>query len=370
MPFREKRLWVFGALEGKKYDDNSRYMFEYMSNVFPHDYRCVWLTNNENTLQLLRNRGREVYLNGSWKGKWMQLRAGVAFYTHGLIDFGLFPLLGGAEIVALWHGMGFKHIYNGKYDGWKLKAKRCLDHLFSWTYRTITPITSRYSVEWVKRMFTLNPNHIYITGQPRNDAYKMVDRCKILREIGIDDKKKVVVYMPTYRHQSLGTDAVEKIVRGLYEDENLSKVLSDQGFVFLVKLHPLTPHVDLPSRDNFKVLSYEEISDNQQLMGASDVLVTDYSSCFVDYALLRRPLIFYMPDMEEFFEKSEKLDDGFLDLAKKNMAVTIKDLTDKIIEQSLAAVEATNEIFEDASIKDTCYSENVYNVIKTVVYEC
>ena len=363
MPFRKKHLWVFGALEGRKYDDNSKYMFEYMCKAHSQEFRCVWLTNNASTLQLLRHLGKEAYLNGSWKGKWMQLRAGVAFYTHGLMDFGLIPLLGGAEIVALWHGFGFKNIYNGKYDGWKLKTKRALDRLFSWTYRTITPVTSNYVVDWVQRMFTLKPKCIYITGQPRNDVFRTIDRSAVLQSIGIDTNKKVVVYMPTYRNLSMGKEAMKAIVNDLYCSKSLSEVLTNNNLFFLVKLHPLTPHVDLPPRDNFAVLNYSEVSDNQQLLGACDVLVTDYSSCFVDYALLRRPLIFYLPDANEFFEKSEKLDEGFINLAKKNMAVSVDELANKIIEQSLDAVDAINTIFEDSSIRNTCYSENVYNAV-------
>lgn len=363
IPLRDKHLWVFGALEGRKYDDNSKCMFEYMIKEHGNVYNCVWLTNNEDTIRLLRESGAKAYLNRSMKGKWMQLRAGVAFYTHGLMDFGLFPLLGGAEIVALWHGMGFKHIYNGKYTGWKLKAKRLVDHFFSWTYRTITPVTSNYSVDWVQRMFTLNPKNIYITGQPRNDVFKSVDRNRVLQSIGIDIAKKVVVYMPTYRHVALGADAMDRIVNNLYNSKTLSEALDKHQFVFLVKLHPLTPHINLSPKNNFMILNYSDVFDNQQLMGACDVLVTDYSSCFVDYALLRHPLIFYTPDIDEFFAKSEKLDDDYLKIAHKNMAVTVDELANKIIEHSLAAVDATNEIFEDVSIKDTCYSENVYKII-------
>lgn len=363
LPIRDNRLWVFGALEGKKYDDNSKYMYEYMLKFHSKEYKCVWLTNNRETLYDLRKRSFNVYLNSSLLGKWIQMRAGVAFYTHGLMDFGLFPLLGGAEIVALWHGLGFKNIYNGKYSGWKLKAKKTLDHLFSWTYRTITPVTSNYSVDWARRMFTLNASNIYITGQPRNDVFKAIDRNRILHSIGIDSKKKVVAYMPTYRNPAMGENAMSNIVKNLYYNKTLSDALTKNNFFFLVKLHPLTPHIDLPPRDNFAVISYREVSDNQQLMGACDVLVTDYSSCFVDFALLKRPLIFYLPDVDEFFKKSEKLDKEFFNLAKENMAVSVDELADKIIEQSLDAVFATNNIFEDVSINNTCYSENVYNVV-------
>ena len=365
IPFRNRTLWVFGALEGKKYDDNSKYMFEYMLKEHGEDFRCVWLTNSAETMKMLRSLGMESFLNCTWSGKWLQMRAGVAFYTHGLMDFGLFPLVGGAEIVALWHGMGFKQIYNGKYHGIKLKFKRFLDHLFSWTYRTVTPVTSLYMVDWAQRMFTLNPNNIFITGQPRNDAFKTIDREKVLHGIGIDSRKKVIIYMPTYRHQSVGVGFLDGIVKELYQSEQLENVLRESNSLFLVKLHPLTPPINLPEREDFKILGYNDVTDNQQLMGTCDMLITDYSSCYVDYALLQRPIIFYLPDENVFFEKSEKLDDGFIKISSANKAVTVEQLTVKIEEQSLDAVDAINNVFEDKSIKGTCYSENVFNVIST-----
>ena len=363
IPFRNKKLWVFGALEGEKYDDNSKYMFEYMLREHGKYFRCIWLTNNNEVIRLLHHRGVETYLNHSWKGKWLQMRAGVAFYTHGLMDFGLFPLVGGAEIVALWHGMGFKQIYNGKYSGRKLKLKRFLDHLFSWTYRTVTPVTSQYMIDWAQRMFTLNSNSIYITGQPRNDAFNTVDREDVLKSIGVDSHKKVIVYMPTYRHQALGADYMDEIVRELYQSEQLKEALEEINTSLLVKLHPLTPQIDLPQREDFKILGYKDVEDNQQLMGTCDMLITDYSSCYVDYALLHRPIIFYLPDERVFFEKSEKLDDGFMKIANTNKAVTVEQLIIKIKDCSLAAVDAINNVFEDDSIKGTLYSENVYKVV-------
>ena len=363
IPFRNKRLWIFGALEGKKYDDNSKYMFEYMLREHEDEFRCVWLTNDGETVRVLRNAGSEVYLNSSWKGKWLQMRAGIAFYTHGLMDFGMFTLLGGAEVVALWHGMGFKQIYNGKYDGVELKLKRCLDHLFSWTYRTITPVTSTYAADWAQRMFTLNPQHVYITGQPRNDAFMVEDRNLVLRNMGIDASLKVVIYMPTYRQKALGDDAMERIIKDLYDSQVLKSTLQKSNCLFLVKQHPLSPPIDLPIRDDFRVLNFHEVSDNQQLMGACDILVTDYSSCYVDYALLHRPIIFYLPDEKSFFEKSEKLDDGFKQIAHSNCAVTAEDLAQCIMNPSMVAVDAINDLFEDESIHGTCYSENVYKTV-------
>lgn len=217
IPFRNKRLWIFGALEGKKYDDNSKAMFEYMLQAHSDEYRCVWLTNNANIVNQLRALGHEAYLNSTWKGKKIQLRAGVAFYTHGLMDFGWWPLVGGAKVVALWHGMGFKQIYNGKYHGMKLRLKKTLDHFFSWTYRNVSTVTSEYAAGWVTRMFTLNPKQIYITGQPRNDVLRSVNRDEVLSSIGINPKRSCHI------HAHLSTASHGRGCYGAYRHGTVSK---------------------------------------------------------------------------------------------------------------------------------------------------
>ena len=69
-----------------------------------------------------------------------------------------------------------------------------------------------------------------------------------------------------------------------------------------------------------------------------------------------------------FFEKSEKLDDGFMKVAHANCAMTPDGLAKCIMNPSMAAVNIINDLFEDESIRGTCYSENVFNIVKQKVH--
>ena len=111
------------------------------------------------------------------------------------------------------------------------------------------------------------------------------------------------------------------------------------------------------------MLDYLSVENNQELLAAGDMLVTDYSGGFIDFALLNRPIIFYEPDEEMFLKYSEDIDKKFFELSNLNKAKTPKDLAELIAEPTLVVCDATNKLWEDESIKDTCYSENVYNVI-------
>ena len=359
---RDKKLWVFGAREGHQYDDNSRYLFEYINN-HKEGIRAVWLTRERKIAEIVREKGFEAYTVYSFRGILAALRAGGACYTNGLIDFCVLPLIGGSKIVALWHGMGFKKIYNGKYHGKTLKCKKIIDRFFSWTYRDITLSTSNYANLWLEEMFTLNKEKIFITGQPRNDAFRYVSKNDVLSKVNIDGTKRIVLYMPTYRQTSLGEDAMEEIVKNLYDNNQLCNVLDKTNSVFVVKLHPLTPHIDIKNRENFIILDYGAVENNQKLLGCADILVTDYSSCFIDYALLKRPIVFYVPDEDRFVEESEKLDDMYFEIEKLCRTENPVTLSNQLLSPHNKVSCMTNEIFEDESICGTCYSENVYRVI-------
>lgn len=367
IPGRDPKLWIFGAWEGKKYDDNSRYLFEYVNKYHKNEIRAIWLTLTQKTVENIRSLGYEAYQINSKEGRYFALKAGVAFYTNGLIDYGTFPLIGGALIISLWHGMALKKIYNDTYSGRSLQLKKFFDIFFSWTYRNITISTSQYTKEQQISVFNIkDKNSIYITGQPRNDVFKQkIKKEEVLKKVNIDYSKKIILYMPTYRGALLGENAMEKIVTELYNNESLDKALTLNNYIFIAKLHPLTPHIGLKNRNNFIILDNLAVESNQKLLGVADILISDYSSCSIDYALLKRPIIFYLPDKKEFIEKSEPLYDIFFDICKENECITPNDVAKAIINPSYKGVNALNNFFNDSTTENTNYCQNVYEVVCT-----
>lgn len=99
--------------------------------------------------------------------------------------------------------------------------------------------------------------------------------------------KKVVLYAPTFRGVAAdGKSADLEVI------EQLTKELSEEYFV-ITKLHP---HVE-------KQLEKKTKFTTEQLFAVSDVLVTDYSSIIFDYAIYKKPLILYVPDLESYAKK-------------------------------------------------------------------
>ncbi len=362
---RNKNMWVYGGREGHQFDDNARYFFEWMNLNHP-EIKSTWLCLDERLAEQIRSYGYTAFTFDSNEGVEFAKHAGVAIYSHGLIDFGICPRVGGAMIVSLWHGAGFKRIYNSTYKGIMRTIKGVLDKLFSWTYRNLTTTTSEFCNKEFADCFGLNPkkDKMIITGQPRNDIFKKgLKKESVLSKLDIDYNKNIILYMPTYRMPSLGKERMSDIVKSLYNNKVLNDTLTKTNSLFIVKLHPLTPHIDLKNRDNFIILDYGAVKDNQALMAIGDMMITDYSSTVVDFALLNRPVVFYMPDHKDFISKSEPLYDEFFELSKNTNCTTPEDLSEYILNPSIEAVEAINDLFEDKSIRNTCYCYNVYNAI-------
>ena len=105
------------------------------------------------------------------------------------------------------------------------------------------------------------------------------------------------------------------------------------------------------------------VENNQELLAVSDILISDYSSCMVDFALLERPVIFFLPDHEAFITQSEPLYKEFMELCESEYCTTAKQLANKIANPGKTVVNAINNLYEDKTIKGTCYTENVYNAI-------
>lgn len=147
-------------------------------------------------------------------------------------------------------------------------------------------------------------------GHPRNDflVHYSTDLgfAKALRQrLGLPLEHKVVLFAPTFREYYPGYSDDEKIAKlYLSELESCEKFFRQRKFLILYKPHTITlNNVKLKaSLETVRIVNKGDVRDPRILMLASDLLITDYSSIFVDYLLLERPIVFYQPDLERYQE--------------------------------------------------------------------
>ena len=183
---RNKNIWLFGSTFGRRFADNPRYFYLYISQM-DSSIRPIWISHNKEIVEFLNENGYEAYYNHSLKGIWYCLRGKVYCFDNYSKDIS-FWLSGGALKFNMWHGVGNKCInYDNKHDkvrhpknAWekfKYFPRRLSDEKPSHYILTTSPMMS----EIFSRAFQIPMDHVIEAGYPRNDilfedAYRLQDK--------------------------------------------------------------------------------------------------------------------------------------------------------------------------------------------------
>lgn len=153
---------------------------------------------------------------------------------------------------------------------------------------------SEYEKKIEMRIFGLTEDKIKIVGYPKDDIlvhYSEEHRKNLRKHLNIPRGKKAILYAPTYREdldlrESFNMD-IEKWREELGGD-----------YVLLYRAHPIVV-ASIKQNDDFfiDVTSYEVVED---LMIASDMLVSDYSGIIFDYCIMHKPIYLWTYDYEEY----------------------------------------------------------------------
>ncbi len=203
----------------------------------------------------------------------------------------------GQIYIQTWHGsMGFKRLDSNK-PQWTKNAIK----LGEQTEYIIT--NSDYETDVYRETYWKDtPTLEY--GHARNDILVNKDKdydeasSRVRKLYNIPKNKKIVLWAPTfrndltYKHYKLDYDKLKECLKKKFGCE----------FEVLVRFHYKLMEQKIP-KDFFNgVISANEYPDMQDLLCASDVGITDYSSWMCDYVLTRKPGFLYTPDID-FYDK-------------------------------------------------------------------
>jgi hypothetical protein len=253
-----------------------------------YDGQVVWLRDGDlpADVHALVEQGMRVVDKTSVRGLLAYLRADVVLFTHGL--YGSPKPSRRKPVVNLWHGDGPKDIRPGRDVG----------ALISSTY--LVGSTRLFS-DFQADALGVPRSRVLVTGNPRTDQlWRPVDR-SALERLGITGD--FVVWMPTFR-RTRPVGAVRTGSRDEQAGEDLTQLrelldgLEQRGLQLVIKPHPMD--ADRRQWPGAATVTEEDLAragvSLYGLLGRSRGLVTDYSSVWVDYLLLDRPLAFLVPD--------------------------------------------------------------------------
>lgn len=363
---KKKYIWVFGAWLGNKYSDNSKYLYEYVRER--KEIKAYWITKNKDLYMKLSKYDNNVLYYKSFKAIYIRLRAGVVCYTNSLYDLGNILIHSRAYKIALWHGMPLKKIYydNDRFKASGIKAiiKEIKRVLFTDVKRDMTISTSSKCSETLQSAFKIRKNQIFITGQPRNDAF-FRKGSKLNINIDLNRFDNIILYMPTYRANDISSKKFNDLLKSLVESNQIQETLNNSNSCLLIKTHYL---VDKPQIYNERIIfiNDKEVDDIQELMARSDILITDYSSCFIDFLITNRPIIFLANDIEEYINSENGFYYNYREITKGNLCediIQLNNMIQKYLINENYNNNILNDIFNDNRVTFS-YSENVYKTIK------
>lgn len=164
---------------------------------------------------------------------------------------------------------------------------------------------SKYCTEKFTSAFNLKAigkeDIIIEKGYPRNDFLfnkTQEDIIEIKKKIGIPLDKKVIFYLPTFRDNQ-HTSGVGYTYKMELDLDRFKEKFADKYVLLFSPHYFIANSIDLSKYEGFviNVARYDEINE---LYLASDIIMTDYSSVFFDFANLKKPMLFYMYDYEVY----------------------------------------------------------------------
>lgn len=321
---RDDSIVLMDAWFGRKFADNSRFLFQYLSTNKEelHLAHVVWVTRDVKINKMLNDMGYESYMLDSNESVYYHKHAGYHIVCNRPIggDSSHPELEGevlsnysyGAKRINLWHGIAGKGVkfssneFESRINNHPLYAKLKFYFLGLKWYRLFVEdycgwgdnyvlVQSTENLKVAKAQWRLpDKNHIF-TGYPRV--------CKCERYTPTEEKiislikqyKSIFLYLPTFR-----SDTKFKFD---YVSDNLKDILVKNNILWIQKAHSADTqsHIEEGMSDN--VVSLDPNFDINVLYPYITFMVTDYSSCMLEAIYFGKGLIFYVPDFDDFIHK-------------------------------------------------------------------
>lgn len=299
---------IFIAFHGRGYTCNPKYVHQQMIKESRfYDYHLVWALKKPNDVKIEHSQNIRynslTYFYYMCKAKYWIVNCKLPKYIQKKPD---------QVYLQTWHGTPLKRlahdiveVENQTFYRSGMSREQMTntydDDVKKYNYM-IAP--NQFSFDVFQTAFQINPERLIKTGYPRNDFLTNITKDEIediKKKLNIPLDKKVILYAPTWRDNSYNTRGYTFELKA---DFHKWKEKLGNDYIVIFKPHYLiiNKFENDRSLDDF-IINIDANADINDLYVISDVLVTDYSSVFFDYANLNRPMYFYMFDLKEYADE-------------------------------------------------------------------
>lgn len=296
LPIKNNKI-VISNFNGKGYGDNPKYIAEEIlrQNL---DYDIVWVLKKDligkekipSHIRIVEYRSLKHFYELATAKIWIDNDR----------KFGYAPKRKKQYYIQTWHGVvALKQIEKDieKYltPDYIAQAKndsKMINLLLS---------NSKHHTDLFRRSFWYQ-GEILEVGAPKSEILVHQEKLKkVLNYFNIGINQSIVIYAPTFRNNK--NTKVYNV-----DFERLIKILDKKyggEWIVLVKLHPDMSSKADSLQYNSKILNASEYEDMNELLSASDILITDYSSSMFEFSITKKPIFLYAADVSEYIEERD-----------------------------------------------------------------
>ena len=310
---------LFEVFGGRNYSCSPKYIYEKMITMPEFkDYKFVWSFKNKDAhdvkkcdnLIIVKHNSKDYY----------KYCASSKYWIVNSIMGEHIKKKDNQIYVQCWHGTPLKRLRNdievsGSVLNTIKEIRKRNDRDSSRFDYFLSP--SKFATEKFTSAFNLinlgKKDIIIEEGYPRNEllfTYTQDDVKRLKEKFGVPEGKKVIFYLPTFRDNQHTSGVGYTYSLGI-DFDRLKKKFGDK-YVILFSAHYFVANsMDLRKYEGLVINTNGIMDDINEAYIISDIIMTDYSSVFFDFANLKRPMLFYMYDIDDY---KGNLRDFYLDL--------------------------------------------------------
>lgn len=311
---RNPNIWVFGAWMGNSYNDNPKELFEYVSNNCPNIH-AYWVTKSNVVFDYLKNKGFKVELFGSKNYFTLLENAGLFIYNiynADIVDAKFSYYIRDAAVLHTSHGMPIKKAYldtpNVKKPSKLSLLKKELLIFLGLKGKQYNICTSDFFKPITYSQF-MN-KRILVEGTPRLDILFSKKESSYIKNLKSMFPKGVrfILYMPTFRSAIDDGVPFSPFSQFGFDMRQMDEMLQRNNMVFLNKAHFYDNNIDDGFHsDRFITIENSPTLDIYDILKDVDILATDYSSIYTDFALINKPIILTPFDYSDYIKNYREL---------------------------------------------------------------
>lgn len=267
-------------------------------------YRHIWVLDDleSHTDLIEKYKHKKVSFVQYGSKKYLKALASAKYLINNSTFPGSFVKKDEQIYINTWHGIPLKNLGYDEPSGTMAASNTARNFLHADYLISANPfLTDIYKKAY--RLDGLSEVKIIEEGYPRldtlvntdpNDVYKKLKECGV----SVDPNKKIILYAPTWRGVTFANPNLD-IDEYIHFKEELDRQIDTDTYQILVKVHQA-----VYSRIKGKLEEYPYFvpasMDANEILAVTDILISDFSSIYFDYLATGRPILFYIPDLEEY----------------------------------------------------------------------